>query len=106
MVREQPPFVRADALTCDNARLSQEHDLSSPIDFPSVDIEEPGDRFAALRRILVSRHLFKVITVEHTGRNHIEAECEPQDRLLDALGYDWIFTTCMGLSQTTRPRIT
>ena len=66
----------------------------------ALDREDFADQWSA------SRHLFKVITVEHKGRNHIEAECEPQDRLLDALGYDWIFTTCMGLSQTTRPRIT
>ena len=68
----------------------------------ALDREDFADKWPA------SRHLFKGISVEHNehkGRNHIEAECEPQRRLLDALGYDWIFTTCMGLSQTTRSRI-
>ena len=91
------PFIQADALECDWGYILPPF----VIDYLSLDIDGPGDRFKALERIVTVRE-FKIITVEHDRylKDHLQLEAEPQRELLNRLGYQLV---CKDVRADTRP---
>jgi len=88
------PFICADALEYDYAGLPD-------YDYPSLDVEGDGNRFAVLKRVIENRK-FKVITIEHDRYlpGHTESEAIPQRDLLTSLGY---YLLCEDVKADTRP---
>ena len=82
------PFICANALTYDFKSTFEKYNLSSPIDYLSLDVEGDGDRVNCLKNVLKSGYDFKVITIEHDSyRGYAETERDPQRTLLKSLGY-------------------
>ena len=93
------PFFQTDATSRDYGELFRRHDLGSPIDYLSVDLERCGDRFAALRKVLESGATFKIVTVEHDvykGTRYADCERTPQRELLRSLGYELVCADVAG----------
>ena len=58
------------------------------IDFLSIDLEVPGERFNILKRVFDTGYEFKAITIEHDAYCHpVESEKIPQREFLTDKGY-------------------
>lgn len=58
------------------------------IDFLSIDLEVPGERFNILKRVFDTGYEFKAITIEHDAYCHPEeSEKIPQRNFLTEMGY-------------------
>lgn len=86
-IRKQP-FIWGDALLYDYKSLFKSYGLYKPIDYLSIDIEGEGNRFKALQRVMESKYVFKVMTIEHDVYCGFDlTERQPQRKLLNDLGY-------------------
>jgi len=95
--RPNSTYLNHDAFSVNYKNQFNKLQLDSPIDFLSIDLEMPGDRFGILKKIFETEYEFKVITIEHDAYCHpVEIEKIPQREFLTAKGYtlvkkcDWI----------------
>lgn len=92
-------FIQGNALEIDYTKLLNQNNAPKIIDYLTVDVEGDGYRYLALKKVLESDRVFKLITVEHDlYRGYEESEANPQRQLLTELGYLLICknVTCSG----------
>jgi hypothetical protein len=88
--RPNSKYIHKDVFKVDFKKEFDDLELPETIDFLSIDLDKPGSRFFALRKlILTSGRDFKVITIEHDSyySNNVSFEKIPQRELLTSLGY-------------------
>ena len=94
------PFIQTDALTCDYSALFKTYGFPQPIDYISIDVENNGDRFKVLERVLECGYRFKVITIEHdVYKGYYHTEQLPQRELLSQCGYVLVASDVCGQNE-------
>lgn len=78
-------YLNEDALTIDYEKLFIEKNVPLSIDYLSLDIDE--NSVDALRKLPLSKHRFKVITIEHDSHVHGDLYKKPQRMLLGSHNY-------------------
>jgi hypothetical protein len=98
-------FIQEDCFKIEYEKLLKEHFQSQVIDYLSLDMEDVGDRYRLLEKILKTNYEFKIITIEHDshlGIDYIKNEREPQRELLKNNGYRLV---CADVSQKDYPNL-
>ena len=86
--RPNSTYLNRDAFTVNYKSEFDKLDLGDPIDFLSIDLELPVDRFKILKQVFETGYEFKVITIEHDAYCHpVELEKIPQREFLTERGY-------------------
>lgn len=86
--RPNSTYLNRDAFTVNYKAEFDKLELGSPIDFLSIDLELPGDRFNILKQVFETGYEFKVITIEHDAYcQPVELEKIPQRQFLTEKGY-------------------
>ena len=96
-------FIKSNCLTEDYNSLLSKHYESDIIDYLTLDMEEVGDRYKLLKKIMETKYEFKVITIEHDGYINeifIDQERNPQRELLSSKGY---MLLCSDISHPNAP---
>jgi hypothetical protein len=86
--RPNTTYQNLDAFTVNYERQFAKLNSEPLIDFLSIDLEVPGERFNILKRVFETGYEFKVITIEHDAYCHPpETEMIPQREFLTSQGY-------------------
>lgn len=86
--RPNSKHLNRDAFSVNYKNEFDKLQLESPIDFLSIDLEIPGDRFNILKQVFDTGYEFKVITIEHDAYcQPVELEKIPQREFLLERGY-------------------
>jgi hypothetical protein len=96
-------FIQGDCLNIDLKELLDSNYTSNLIDYMTLDMEQLGDRFTLLSKVMSLGYKFKVITIEHDshiGNDYVNREKVPQRELLQKLGYVLV---CSDVSQRDHP---
>jgi hypothetical protein len=98
-------FLQMDCTKINYNEFLNEYYTSTTIDYLTLDMEKPGDRYSVLKSIMNSNYDFKVITIEHDsylGDEYIIKEKIPQRELLMSKGYHLL---CSDVSQKEHPTL-
>jgi hypothetical protein len=100
-------FIQMDCLTSDYKSFLDENPLGKKklIDYLSIDMENLGDRYRVLDKIMSTGYDFKIITIEHDshlGNEYILEEKNKQITLLKKLGY---YLLCEDVSNYKNPEM-
>lgn len=98
-------FIQSDCLSVDYNNLLKDYYSEKTIDYLTLDMEECGDRFRLLEKIINSDYDFKIITIEHDaylGESFVQKEQIPQRKLLESKGYKLV---CADVSHDVHPEL-
>jgi hypothetical protein len=96
-------FINEDCFNIDFNNFLPKFYNEKTIDYLSLDMEEVGERYKLLEKILITGYDFKIITIEHDsylGDNYELNEKIPQREILKKYGYKLI---CSDVSQEKNP---
>jgi|LauGreDrversion4_2_1035121.scaffolds.fasta_scaffold57861_4 hypothetical protein len=101
-------FIQKDCMNVNYNDFLKQYYESTVIDYLTLDMENLGDRFKLLEKIINSNYEFKVITIEHDSymerdldvNKFEEFEKKPQRKLLQEKGY---ILLCSDVSQRKYP---
>jgi len=101
-------FIQQNCMNINFDDFLKQHYNTKVIDYLTLDMENLGDRFKLLEKVLNSSYEFKVITIEHdcymdkdSGKTDFETfEKNPQRKLLKEKGY---ILLCSDVSQKNYP---
>jgi hypothetical protein len=98
-------FINSNCLNLNYNNFLNENYENKVIDYLTLDMERPGDRFEVLQKVMNSDFEFKIITLEHDaylGAEFIQKEQIPQRKLLKEKGY---YLICSDVSQKEFPEL-
>jgi len=96
-------FINEDCFNIDFNDFLPKFYNEKTIDYLSLDMEEVGERYKLLEKILMTGYDFKIITIEHDsylGDKYELNEKIPQREILERYGYKLI---CSDVSQEKNP---
>lgn len=96
------PFLKLDATSIDFAKIFEEQNLPSIIDYLSLDIDD--GTYKALIKLPHSKFKFKVITIEHDFYRVGESLRIPERDFLRGINYQLVFEN-VGLFHTVHNKI-
>lgn len=90
-------FYQTDALKINYPEFFEKHNMPSVIDYLSLDIDYYSTE--CLKKLLLSTHRYKVITIEHDSYRYNDLLKSEQNVLLFKMGYDLLCenVTCVPL---------
>jgi hypothetical protein len=99
------PFIHENCFNLDFKDFLSKYYNSNVIDYLSLDMENVGERYKLLEKVLSSGFKFRIITIEHDsylGNDYVTNEKNPQREILSKNGYSLI---CSDVSQQKYPNL-